>query len=304
MTGIPHPVLGLVLALVVGFVLGLLGGGGSILALPIFLYVFLVPVKPAIAMSLVVVGMSALVGFVSHWRQGTVALRIALPFGAFAMLGAYLTARLAHRVPAEVQLGLFAAFAVTAAVLMLRDSLRSAGEEPASELGNEPAREPGRLVPPGGDAGTMSLGGTGEARTSEAAVAAGDTGEAGIRGFGAGLALQAVAVGTLTSLIGAGGGFVIVPALVLLARVPVRQAVGSSLLIIAMNAMSGFVGYIGQVPIAWRLVGSFTGVAAVGALVGTRLVPHVPQARIKQGFAVMILVLGAYFALRKLGLLP
>lgn len=265
MTGIPHPVLGLFLALVVGFVLGLLGGGGSILALPIFLYVFLVPVKPAIAMSLVVVGMSALVGFVSHWRQGTVALRIALPFGAFAMVGAYATARVAHRVPAQVQLGLFGAFAFTAAVLMLRDSLRSGGAG-ADEFPN-PAATPAAT-------------------------------------FNAALAVQALAVGTLTSLIGAGGGFVIVPALVLLARVPVRKAVGSSLLIIAMNAMSGFVGYIGQVPIAWRLVGSFTGVAAVGAIAGTRLVPHVPQARIKQGFAVMILALGAYFALRKLGLLP
>lgn len=283
MTGIPHPVLGLFLALVVGFVLGLLGGGGSILALPIFLYVFLVPVKPAIAMSLVVVGMAALVGFVSHWRQGTVALRIALPFGAFAMLGAYVTARLAHRVPEQLQLGLFAAFAVTAAVLMLRDSLRAG-----------PAGRPA-------DAGTASLEGEGGDGPDDGATAAG---AAPMRRFGAGLALQALAVGTLTSLIGAGGGFVIVPALVLLARVPVRQAVGSSLLIIAMNAMSGFVGYVGQVPIAWRLVGSFTGVAAVGAIVGTRLVPHVPQARIKQGFAVMILALGAYFALRKLGLLP
>lgn len=283
MTGIPHPVLGLFLALVVGFVLGLLGGGGSILALPIFLYVFLVPVKPAIAMSLVVVGMAALVGFVSHWRQGTVALRIALPFGAFAMLGAYVTARLAHRVPEQLQLGLFAAFAVTAAVLMLRDSLRAG-----------PAGGPA-------DAGTASLGSEGGDGPGEGSAA---TGPAPMRRFGAGLALQALAVGTLTSLIGAGGGFVIVPALVLLARVPVRQAVGSSLLIIAMNAMSGFVGYVGQVPIAWRLVGSFTGVAAVGAIVGTRLVPHVPQARIKQGFAVMILALGAYFALRKLGLLP
>ena len=117
-------------------------------------------------------------------------------------------------------------------------------------------------------------------------------------------ALQALGVGALTSLIGAGGGFVIVPALVLLARLPVREAVGSSLLIITMNALSGFVGYIGQVPINWGLVGSFTGVAAVGALLRTRMVRRVPQHRIKQGFAVMILVLGTYFALRKLHVVP
>ena len=264
MDGLPHPALGLLLALLVGFVLGLLGGGGSILALPIFLYIFLIPVKPAVAMSLAVVGMSAFVGFLSHWRQGTVNLRIALPFGACAMVGAFGTARVARHVPEQAQLGLFAVFAVTASLMMLRDSLTrapTAGDAPPPST-----RDVARFTPP--------------------------------------LALQALGVGALTSLIGAGGGFVIVPALVLLAHVPIRTAVGSSLLIITMNSLSGFAGYVGQVAINWRLVGSFTGVAAIGALIGTRMVRRVPQARIKQGFAVMILVLGSYFALRKLHILP
>ncbi|MFN8665562.1 MAG: sulfite exporter TauE/SafE family protein [Gemmatimonadaceae bacterium] len=267
MNDIPHPLVGLALALVVGFVLGLLGGGGSILALPIFLYVFLVPVKPAIAMSLAVVGMSAAIGFLSHWRQGTVHLRIAVPFGLCAMAGAFVTARLARHVPEQVQLTLFGVFALTASVMMLRDSLK-----PRASVGS-----------------------------SGAPSAAAPTPSARFTPF---LASQALGVGALTSLIGAGGGFVIVPALVLLANVPVREAVGSSLLIITMNATSGFVGYLGQVPINWPLVGSFTGVAALGAIAGTRLVRHVPQHRIKQGFAVMILVLGTYFALRKLQVLP
>ena len=84
------------------------------------------------------------------------------------------------------------------------------------------------------------------------------------------LGVQAVAVGVLTALIGAGGGFLIVPALVLIADVPVKAAVGSSLLIIAMNATSGVAGYLGQVAFDWRLVGWFTGIAAVGAIVGAR----------------------------------
>jgi len=256
---VPHGALGLGLALVVGLVLGLLGGGGSILALPIFLYVYAVPTKPAVAMSLAVVAMSAAVGFLGHWRQGTVDLRVALPFGGLAMVGAFVTARLAHAVPAGVQLAMFAAFAMAAAVLMLRDSLRTPADGAAVN------RAAARMSP--------------------------------------WLAAQALGVGILTSLIGAGGGFVIVPALVLLARVPVRVAVGSSLLIITMNAASGFLGYLGQVPIDWPLVGAFTGVAAVGALVGARLVPHVPQRRIKQGFAVMILVLGSLLVARNLGLL-
>jgi uncharacterized membrane protein YfcA len=105
-------------------------------------------------------------------------------------------------------------------------------------------------------------------------------------------------VGALTALIGAGGGFVIVPALVYLADVPIKAAVGSSLLIITLNALSGFAGYIGEQPIDWGLVGSFTGVAAVGAVIGTRLNRHVPQARIKQWFALLILGLGGYLILR------
>lgn len=252
--------LGIVLALVVGIVLGLLGGGGSILALPIFLYVFRVETKPAIAMSLAVVGMSAFVGFLTHWKQGTVRLRVALPFGACAMVSAFATARLTHFVSPAVQLGLFAIFAFTAAFFMLRDSLKP---DAAPDAPNEPE----------------------------------------VVRFTVSLAVQALGVGTLTSLIGAGGGFVIVPALVLLAGVPVKPAVGSSLLIITMNAMSGFVGYIGQVPIDWALVSSFTGVAAVGAVVGTRFNRRVPQRRIKQGFAVLIIVLGGYLVARRLSAL-
>jgi uncharacterized membrane protein YfcA len=252
---VPNEITGVALGFGVGVVLGLLGGGGSILAVPIFLYVFGVEPKPAIAMSLAVVGMSAFVGFLSHWRHGSVNLRIGLPFGLVAMASAFLTARVSDRVPEVLQLSLFAIFAFTAAFVMLFDSLRPVRGEPA------PARE---------------------------------------THFTAVLALEALAVGALTALIGAGGGFVIVPALVYLAGVPVKAAVGSSLLIITLNALSGFVGYIGQVPIDWGLVGSFTGVAAVGALLGSRLNRHVSQVRIKQGFALLILTLGSYLVWKNL----
>jgi uncharacterized membrane protein YfcA len=252
---VPNEVLGVGLGFIVGIVLGLLGGGGSILAVPIFLYVFRVDPKPAIAMSLAVVGMSAFVGFLGHWRQGSVNLRVGLPFGVVAMAAAFATARVSDRVPEVVQLTLFAAFAFTAAIVMLFDSLRPTPRD----------------VAPGAAPHFTPV-----------------------------LAVEAMGVGALTALIGAGGGFVIVPALVYLAGVPVKKAVGSSLLIITLNALSGFVGYIGQVPIDWTLVGLFTGVAAVGALVGTRLNRHVSQMRIKQGFALLILILGGYLVVRSL----
>jgi hypothetical protein len=206
-------------------------------------------------MSLAVVGMSASVGFLGHWRQGSVNLRVGLPFGAVAMGAAFLTARVSDRVPDTLQLTLFAIFAFTAAMMMLFDSLRPVQREAA----------PGRVPH-----------------------------------FTPMLAIEAVGVGALTALIGAGGGFVIVPALVYLAGVPVREAVGSSLLIITLNALSGFAGYIGEVPIDWSLVGVFTGVAAVGALLGTRLNRYVPQVRIKQAFALLILTLGSYLVIRSI----
>jgi uncharacterized membrane protein YfcA len=223
---------------------------------PTFLYVFHVAPKPAIAMSLVVVGMSALVGFLTHWRQGTVNLRIAALFGVFAMAGSFAGARAARFVPASAQLAMFTVFALSASVMMLRDSLRTP-RRPITD-----AAAPLRFTPL--------------------------------------LGVQAIAVGVLTALIGAGGGFLIVPALVLVANVPVKEAVGSSLLIIAMNATSGVMGYLGQVPFDWSLVAWFTSLAAIGAVTGTRFMRRLPAARIKQGFAIMILVLGTYLVIRRL----
>jgi uncharacterized membrane protein YfcA len=246
--------LGLVLALPVGIVLGLLGGGGSILALPIFLYVFGFPAKPAIAMSLAAVSASAFVAFVGHWRQRNVDLRVGIPFGLCAMASAFVAARLARFVSDSVQLGLFAAFAFVSAFMMLRRPAPAAAA-------------------PGGPATPR---------------------------FTALLGLEAAGVGALTALIGAGGGFVIVPALVYLAHTPVRQAVGSSLFVITLNALSAFAGYLGQVPIDWPLVGAFTAVTAVGAVVGTRLNRHVPEARIRQWFGLLIIVLGTYLILKRL----
>jgi len=243
---VPNEIPGVALGFVVGIVLGLLGGGGSILAVPIFVYVFRIAPESAFPMSLAVVGMSAFIGFLGHWRQGSVNLRVGLRFGGVAMVATFVTAHLAPHVPATIRLSLFALFAFAAALIMLFDSLRAV--KPDAVPGGEPHFTPI-------------------------------------------LAIEAVGVGALTALVGAGGGFLIVPALVYLAEVPVKQAVGSSLLIITMNSLSGLAGSIGQVAIDWPLVGVFTSVAAVGAVLGTRLNRYVPQVRIKQGFALLILVL-------------
>ena len=104
----------------------------------------------------------------------------------------------------------------------------------------------------------------------------------------------AIAVGLITGLVGIGGGFLVVPALVLLARVPMKQAVGTSLLVIAMNSVAGFAGYAGRVSVPWTFMAEFTAVASVGILAGTHLVRFVSPRSLKQWFAVFLLCIGAF----------
>jgi uncharacterized membrane protein YfcA len=244
-----------VLALLIGVTLGLLGGGGSILTVPVFVYVLGIESKRAIAMSLPVVGLAALVGVARHARLGNVNLRIAIEFGAAAMVGAYAGARLAQFMLGPVQLALFALVMLAAAVSMLWNARLPevpGAERTASWLA---------LIPIG------------------------------------------VGVGMVTGLVGAGGGFLIVPALVLLGRVPMRQAIGTSLLVIAMNTAAGFLGYRNAVDVDWPLVLSFAAIAGAGIVAGAALVRRVPTPQLKRGFAVLLIVIGASILWQILSLL-
>jgi hypothetical protein len=255
-------IVGLLLGLLIGLSLGMLGGGGSILTVPVFVYVMGFGAKEAIAMSLAVVGATSLFGAVGHWRAGNVRLRVALIFGAVAMVGTYLGARLAVFFSGAAQLLLFGVVMLLAAVFMLR----------------------GRRPAPRG--------------------AVGERGESGSPPMPLGLiVLEGIGVGILTGLVGIGGGFLIVPALVLLGRVPMKEAVGTSLLVIALKSMAGFVGYLGQVEIAWGFMTLFTGVAVVGILIGTALVRHVPQAALQRAFAIFLIVMGCFILYRNRGAL-
>jgi uncharacterized protein len=240
---------GLVLGFLTGLSLGLLGGGGSILAVPIFVYILGFEAKEAIAMSLFVVGLTALVGAVSHWRAGNVNLRVAALFGAFAMAGTYAGARIAVFFTGAAQLTLFAIVMLVAAIFMFRGS----GALPA---------EPAPVV----------------VRSLAANVLIG---------------VEGIAVGVLTGLVGVGGGFLIVPALVLLGGLPMKQAIGTSLLVIALKSGSGFLGYAGQVEVAWLFMALFSTIACAGILVGSRLVRHVPAAALRRAFALFLIAMGA-----------
>lgn len=248
-------IVGLVLAALVGLSLGMLGGGGSILTVPIFVYVLGFDAKEAIAMSLVVVGVTSLFGAARHWRAGNVDLRIAFIFGAVAMIGTFLGARLSIFLSGSVQLLLFAVVMLAAAVFMFRG--RPAGAQEQATQGVAFADLP--LV------------------------------QIGMQGF---------AVGLLTGLVGVGGGFLIVPALVLLGGVPMKQAVGTSLLVIALNAAAGFVGYLDQVSIAWGTVVTFTLIAIGGIFVGTTLVRSIPQDLLRRAFAGFLVMMGAFILIQ------
>jgi uncharacterized membrane protein YfcA len=240
--------IGYVLALAIGLSLGILGGGGSILTVPIFVYVMGYTAKQAIAMSLVVVGVTSLVGAFRHWRAGNVDVRAGLVFGVLAMIGARLGAELSRIVPGIVQLSLLGVVMLVSAALMLR---------PRAEAKEMPTR-----------------------RNVVFAVAA-------TAGVGLG-------VGLLTGLIGTGGGFLFVPSLVLLARLPMKTAVGTSLFVIALSTAAGTFGYRGQAAVPWGVVALFTLIAIAGIFVGTRLLRYVSQQALRRAFAYFLFGMSAF----------
>lgn len=238
------------LGVVIGVALGVLGGGGSILTVPIFVYLLGFGAKEAIAMSLAVVGATSVAGVAGHWRSGHVNARMGLVFGAVAMLGTYVGTRMAGYLTGAAQLALFAIVMLAAAVLMMR----------------------GRVAPPPHDDDAAAP--FGMRRVSR-------------------IGLQGLAVGTLTGLVGVGGGFLIVPALVLLG-LPMHQAVATSLLVIALNCAIGLVGYLGQVSITWWAVALLVVGTVPGILVGTYLIRFVSPEGLRRSFALLLVLIATY----------
>lgn len=236
----------LVLAVLVGVALGLLGGGGSILTVPLLVYVAAMPAKEAIATSLLVVGVTSLAALVPHARAGRVRWRTGAVFGAAAMVGAYAGGRLAEFLPGAVLLGAFAVMMLATAVAMIRDRRR---EGPADGTRRD---LPVLLV-----------------------------------------LLEGIVVGLATGIVGAGGGFLVVPALVLLGGLPMSVAVGTSLLVIAMKSFAGLAGYLSSVSIDWTLAAAVTAMAMLGSVVGAVVAGRVPQDMLRRAFGWFVLVMGA-----------
>jgi uncharacterized membrane protein YfcA len=238
-------VLTVVLAVFVGVALGLLGGGGSILTVPLLAYVAGMDAKQAIATSLLVVGVTSAVGAVSHARAGRVQWRTGLIFGAAGMAGAYLGGVLARFIPGSVLLIGFAVMMVATAIAMLRG--RKSNIESAE----------GHRIPV-------------------------------VKVLGEGLA-----VGLVTGLVGAGGGFLVVPALALLGGLSMPVAIGTSLIVIAMKSFAGLGGYLSSVQIDWTMALTVAAAAVAGALIGARLTAMVNPDALRKTFGWFVLAMSS-----------
>jgi hypothetical protein len=233
-------------AMLVGLVLGLLGSGGSILTVPVLVYLVGEPEKLAIAESLGIVTLISFVGALPFVYRGQVSWRSVGLFGLPGMVGAYLGAYLSQFMPGALQLAIFAAVMLLAAAMMVRR------QAPSREMAGTRARW------------KMMLDGLG--------------------------------VGVLTGIVGVGGGFLIVPALVLLGGLPMHLAIGTSLFIISVKSVGGFVKYIdvlgGAHAIHWDLLLIFSAIGIVGSVVGGKVGTYVPQDQLKRGFAGFLVLMG------------
>ena len=259
------------LGLIVGLVVGGVGGGGGVLALPALVYLLGQSAQDATTGSLVIVGVTAVAGTLTRLRGG-IDWRTGLAFGAVGIPAAHLGSRLNEHVAPAVLLLAFAAAALLAATAMLLDTFRPGEPEP------DPPPAPG----PG--TGTTLLAAPPRHRLRTAAT----------------IAVCGLAVGFLTGFLGVGGGFLVVPALVVALRMPVTLAVGTSLLIILLNAVSSFVSRIGTLAVDWTVIVSLAAAAVLGTVAAKPLADRLSGSTLARAFAVLLVAVGVFVAVESL----
>jgi uncharacterized membrane protein YfcA len=242
------------LALLIGLSLGLLGGGGSILTVPILRYVLDIEAHQAIALSLLVVGTTSAAALVPHARKGRVRWRTGLVFGVAGMAGAFAAGRFAHLVPAPVLLIAFGLMMFATAFAMLHPRAGRACAK-VSEKRERPRELPIVKV-----------------------------------------LAEGLVVGAVTGLVGAGGGFLVVPALALLGGLPMELAVGTSLVVIAMKSLAGFAGFLGHTPIDWTIGLAISASAVIGSVAGGLLITRISSAALRASFGWFVVAM-AFFIL-------
>lgn len=260
-------IIGYLASIVIGISLGLIGGGGSILTVPVLVYLLGVEPVLATAYSLFIVGSTSLVGTFPKYKQGLVNLKTALIFGAPAIAAVYATRKfIVPAIPQELftvgnmaitkpllMMLLFAVLMVFASYSMIKGKKEEDNGNNGEQKFNYPL-----------------------------------------------IIIEGTVVGMLTGLVGAGGGFLIIPALVLLSKLPMKQAVGTSLLIIAAKSLIGFLGDIGHQIIDWKLLMIVTILAIAGIFIGNALSKKVSGEKLKKGFGWFVLVMGIYIIVKEL----
>lgn len=261
-------IFGYVASLIIGISLGLIGGGGSILTVPVLVYLFGVDPVLATAYSLFIVGGTSLVGAFPKYKEGLINIPTAIVFGIPSIAAVFATRKfIVPMIPDSIfyiggfevtkgvmMMVLFAVLMIFASVSMIRNKEKPETEEVVTK---QKFNYPLILV-------------------------------------------EGIIVGTLTGLVGAGGGFLIIPALVLLSKLPMKQAVGTSLLIIAAKSLIGFTGDLSNYKMDWQLLLIVTSIAIAGIFIGNWLNTKVSAEKLKKGFGWFVLVMGIYIIIREL----
>ncbi len=235
-------ILGLVLSALIGLSLGLIGGGGSIITVPVLVYVLGVEAHEAVGMSLAVVGATSLVGSFLHYRRGAVQLRTGLIFGVAGIIGALLGSPLTLLLSPAALMMAFAVLMLTVGSLMLRTKASDERDQTDTKA----------LI----------------------------VWKALMAGLG---------IGILTGFLGVGGGFLIVPALVMFGGSGMKDAIGTSLFVIFVNCVAGIVGHASQNHFDWNLTALVTVLAVTGTIFGTLISHRVAPEKLQTGFAVFVL---------------
>lgn len=260
---------GYLASILIGLSLGLIGGGGSILTVPVLVYLFGIDPILGTAYSLFIVGVTSVIGSISYSRHSLVDVRTAIIFGLPSIVAVFLTrAYLVPAIPQEVlRLGdliinrgmmlmlLFAILMLVASIGMIRPTTKSP-KSPQSALTHR--KYPYILI-----------------------------------------LIEGLVVGSLTGLVGAGGGFLIIPALVILGRLPMKQAIGTSLVIISAKSLLGFLGESGLRDLDWGFLLSVTAFAILGIFLGMKLSHRIDGARLKPAFGWFVFVMGIYIILKE-----
>lgn len=260
-------IIGYTASVLIGISLGLIGGGGSILTVPVLVYLFGMDAFLATEYSLFIVGVSSTVGSISYFKNGLVNFKIALIFGVPSVISIFLTRTYLLPLIPE-QLLTIKDFTITKniflllvfAVLMIFASYKMITSKTSAEISENSSAQ------------------------SNIALAVG----------------QGTIVGILTGLVGAGGGFMIIPALVNLLKLPMKTAIGTSLVIIALNSLIGFSSSMTNVNIEWTLLLSIAAIAIAGIIIGSQLSKKIDGKKLKPAFGWFVLVMGIYIITREI----